>query len=228
MTPKDLLSNLPLEWALLLSPVSNTEKFKNLDSFISKSKNPVFPPVSNVFAAYQDNLINQIKVVIVGQDPYHGPNQAHGLSFSVKKGNRQPPSLKNMFKELESDLGIAPPENFMGELTHWSKQGVFLINSVLTVEKGKPNSHKNIGWEEFTDLTIQLISENSQNVVFVLWGKFAQKKEGLINTEKHFILKSAHPSPFSARNGFFGSKPYSRINEFLNKTNQNEIDWQIK
>lgn len=228
MSDSEIIAHLPIEWSILLSPVIKTEKFSILENTILSSEKNVYPPINEIFQAYQDNAIQQIKVVIIGQDPYHGFGQAHGLSFSVKHGNRQPPSLKNIFKELEADLGIPIPNKFTGNLSQWSKQGVFLINSVLTVENAKPNSHKNLGWEEFTDQTIQLISSLQNNVVFVLWGKFAQKKEALIDASKHLIIKSAHPSPFSARNGFFGSKPFSKTNTYLNQTNQKPINWAIK
>ena len=223
----NILDNLPTDWRTALNPIIKTDKFNLLLSEIKNSKSIIYPPTKDIFTAYISNPISQVKVVIIGQDPYHGQDQAHGLSFSVKQGNRQPPSLQNIFKELHSDLNMTPPDKLMGDLSSWAKQGVFLINSVLTVEKSSPNSHQALGWEEFTDYTIQLISKQQENVVFVLWGKFAQKKEALIDTSKHLIISSPHPSPFSARRGFFGSKPFSKINDYLKSTQQEPINWKI-
>ena len=171
---------------------------------------------------------DKVKVVILGQDPYHGPNQAHGLSFSVQEGVPHPPSLRNIFKELESDLQITPPNKTFGDLSKWASQGVFLLNAVLSVENGKANSHQGLGWEEFTDATIKLISEQCKNTVFVLWGGYAQKKSRLIDSSKHLVLKDPHPSPLSAYRGFWGSKPFSKINNYLKETNQTPINWDIK
>lgn len=227
MSTKEIKSKLPFEWAILLAPVLSTSKFLNLLTYLNSSTKNIFPPPSEIFTAYHHNDLKSIQVVIVGQDPYHGANQAHGLSFSVKKGNPHPPSLRNIFKEINSDLGLTIPNKLHGDLSHWSKQGVFLINSVLTVEEGNPNSHKGLGWEELTNHTINIISEHNENVVFILWGKFAQQKESLIDSSKHLVIKSAHPSPFSARNGFFGSKPFSKTNEYLIRTNQHPINWEI-
>ena len=165
-------------------------------------------------------------MVIVGQDPYHGINEAHGLSFSVQKGIKIPPSLKNIFKELKEDLNIDEPDN--GDLTKWAEEGVLLLNAVLTVEKDKPASHKNLGWERLTDYIIKKISDKNEPVVFILWGNFARNKKHLIDSSKHLIIESAHPSPFSARYGFFGSKPFSRTNEFLIKNNVKPINWDLK
>lgn len=227
MIRSSYISQLPVSWSLLLSPVISTPNFQILLSKLESSNKIIHPPIKETFTAYQLSEVNKIKVVIIGQDPYHGFQQAHGLSFSVKKGTPHPPSLRNIFQELKSDLGICPPSKTMGELTQWAQQGVFLINAVLTVEDHKANSHQNLGWEEFTDATIQTISEKNNHVVFVLWGGYAQKKTALIDESKHLILKSAHPSPLSAYRGFWGSKPFSKINSYLVNTNQLPIDWEI-
>lgn len=173
----------------------------------------IFPPKHDVFKALRLTDYDNIKIVILGQDPYHGTGQAEGLSFSVQDGIRKPPSLKNIFKELKDDLGIEEPES--GSLVKWSKEGVLLLNSLLTVEKDKPLSHKKLGWETFTDEIIKKINEKDTPVVFILWGAYARSKKEYITNPNHFIIESAHPSPFSARNGFFGSKPFSRANNFL-------------
>ncbi len=227
MARSSYISQLPVYWNLWLSPVINSPKFQSLLRKLETSKEQIYPPIADIFTSYQISELHQIKVVILGQDPYHGANQAHGLSFSVKQGNTRPPSLRNIFKELESDLNVVPPTKSMGELTGWAHQGVFLLNAVLTVEGGKANSHQNLGWEEFTDATIQLISAHTKNTVFVLWGTYAQKKAKLIDTNHHLIIKSAHPSPLSAYRGFWGSKPFSQINKYLEKHNQTPIDWKI-
>jgi len=221
---------LPQKWTHILKHVIDSNRFQDLIKWLDleMAHEVVFPPTANIFTAYSTNPIENIKVVIIGQDPYHGINQAHGLSFSVLKGDKQPPSLRNIFKELESDLGFpAPPKN-VGNLTYWSNQGVFLLNSVLTVTESKPNSHKNKGWEEFTDATIQAISKHHKNVVFILWGGFAQKKSKFIDQTKHLIIATPHPSPLGAYRGFWDSKPFSKTNTYLVDTNQTPIDWQIK
>ena len=186
----------------------------------------IYTKQNEVFNAFRYTDFNNVKVVIIGQDPYHGPNQAEGLSFSVSNEVLKPPSLQNIFKELESDLGIPFPKH--NSLKPWAKQGVLLLNAVLTVEEHKPTSHKDKGWERFTDDVIKIINKKQQPVVFILWGAFARSKKNLITNPKHLIIESAHPSPFSARNGFFGSKPFSRTNEFLRKHNLKEIDWRIE
>lgn len=185
----------------------------------------VFPPKESVLKSLQLTPIENIKVVILGQDPYHGEGEANGLAFSVNKGVRIPPSLKNIYKELKDDLGIEIPTH--GDLSNWAKQGVLLLNSVLTVIKDRPGSHKNIGWQEYTDSLISEISKNRDHVVFILWGNYAQSKTPLIDTNKHLIISSPHPSPFSARKGFFGSKPFSKTNEWLKKKGIKEIDWRV-
>tara|TARA_B100001057_G_scaffold385317_1_gene392021 strand:- start:312 stop:992 length:681 start_codon:yes stop_codon:yes gene_type:complete len=195
-----------------------------LRSEISKNK-IIFPPGKKIFNALNLTSFENVKVVILGQDPYHGYNQAHGLSFSVEKGIKPPPSLKNIFKELESDLGIKQPDH--GNLAKWCDEGVLLLNSILTVEKSKPASHANVGWERFTDEILSTLNSLKKNVVFILWGKKAQEKGRFINTDNHFVIKSTHPSPYSANNGFFGSKPFSKTNTYLKKNNIQEINWDL-
>ena len=216
------------KWDVLLSEEYNKDYFKSLIDFIKKEykEKKIYPPQNEVFNAFRYTDFDNIKVVILGQDPYHGPNQAEGLSFSVSNEVLKPPSLKNIFKELESDLGILFPEH--NSLKNWAKQGVLLLNAVLTVEEHKPTSHKDKGWEIFTDDVIKIINTKDQPVVFILWGAYARSKKSLITNPKHLIIESAHPSPFSARNGFFGSKPFSRTNEFLKKNSIEEIDWRIE
>lgn len=190
-----------------------------------ESSKKVFPPRKEIFRAFSLTPPNKVKVVIIGQDPYHGQGEANGLAFSVNKGIKLPPSLRNIYKELEDDLGIKAPTH--GDLSAWAKQGVLLLNSILTVRENTPGSHRKIGWEEYTDSIIQEISNSKKHIVFILWGKYAQKKKELIDSDKHLIIESPHPSPFSARKGFFGSKPFSRTNKYLRENNISEIDWQI-
>lgn len=185
----------------------------------------IYPPGSQIFHAFEATPFPQVKVVILGQDPYHGPKQAHGLSFSVQNGVHPPPSLINIFKELHEDVGTPIPHH--GHLEKWARQGVLLLNASLTVRAGEPMSHAKLGWEIFTNSVIEKISHLKKDVVFVLWGKFAQQKQALIDDKKHYIIKSAHPSPLSANNGFFGSKPFSKINQFLVKKGKDPIDWAI-
>jgi uracil-DNA glycosylase len=185
----------------------------------------IYPPEDEVFTAFRLTPLKEARVLILGQDPYHGPGQAHGLAFSVRPGVRPPPSLANIFKELKSDLGCRIPNN--GSLVPWAQQGVMLLNAVLTVREGQPNSHKGKGWERFTDAVIRLLAAREEPVVFVLWGSYAIKKAGLIDTTRHTIVQSVHPSPLSARRGFFGSRPFSQINAALTASGQAPIDWQI-
>lgn len=185
----------------------------------------IYPPGSLIFNAFNTTPFDKVKVVILGQDPYHGPGQAHGLCFSVQNGVQPPPSLINIFKELQDDIGIDPPAH--GNLTHWAQQGVFLLNASLTVRAGEPMSHSKIGWAQFTDTVIKTISNKKEHVVFLLWGKFAQEKKILIDETKHLILKAAHPSPLSANNGFLGCKHFSRTNEYLVKNGIDPIDWSV-
>jgi uracil-DNA glycosylase len=187
---------------------------------------PHYPPTQDIFKALKLTPFERIKAVILGQDPYHGKNQANGLAFSVNYDVKIPPSLRNIYKELNNDLGIQPPEH--GDLTKWAKEGVLLLNSILTVEPHKPASHRNIGWEEYTDEIIRVINNKKKNVVFMLWGNYAQEKGKYINRNKHLVIESSHPSPFSARKGFFGSKPFSRCNTYLKKNGIKNIDWEIK
>lgn len=220
---------LESSWLAVLKDEFEKEYFRKLKEFLKTEKakpEPIYPKNSDIFNAFELTPFNKVKVVILGQDPYHGTQQAHGLSFSVQKGIKPPPSLKNIFKELETDIvGFKSSEN--GDLTSWAKQGVLLLNTTLTVSAGKPGSHQKQGWEQFTDTVIKSISEGKENVVFILWGAFAQQKESLIDASKHFIIKSTHPSPFSAYNGFFGSKPFSKTNEYLDKNGLTGIDWSL-
>ena len=218
---------LPEDWQSKLKDEEKSPYFQELSKFIEeeRSKENIFPPEEDTFNAFKLCPFDDCKVVILGQDPYHGQGQAHGLSFSVRKGIKLPPSLKNIYKELESDLSITAPDH--GELSHWAEQGVLMINAVFTVKEKNANSHANKGWENFTDAVITKLSHKKENIVFVLWGKYAQKKAELIDEQKHFVLQTAHPSPFSARNGFFDSKPFSTINRELQKSAQRPINWQI-
>ncbi len=188
-----------------------------------KTHYTIYPAGKNIFNAYNTTPFDKVKVVILGQDPYHGPNQAHGLCFSVLNGVPYPPSLQNIFKELVDDIGCEYPKT--SELTHWAKQGVFLLNTVLTVRAGAANSHREKGWEHFTDETIKKISELRENVVFILWGRPAQNKERLIDTSKHYIIKAPHPSPLSAYRGFFGSRSFSKTNAYLKSKGISPISW---
>lgn len=186
----------------------------------------VYPKKEEYFAAFNQTPLDKVKVVILGQDPYHGPGQAHGLCFSVPSGMRHPPSLQNIFKELQSDLGVPYPKS--GSLISWAKQGVLLLNSVLTVEDGQAGAHANKGWEKFTDAAIQSVSQETTGVVFVLWGAYAIKKAALIDQNKHCIIQSVHPSPLSAHRGFMGSKPFSKINKALEQFGKSPIDWRVE
>ena len=216
------------KWDEYLSDEYKKEYFKELLEFVKneyKTKT-IYPKQNEVFNAFRYTDYDDLKVVILGQDPYHGPNQAEGLSFSVSNEVLKPPSLKNIFKELESDLKIPYPK--ANSLKPWAKQGVLLLNAVLTVEEHKPTSHKDKGWETFTDDVIKIINDKSEPVVFILWGAYARDKKKLITNSHHLVIESAHPSPFSARNGFFGSKPFSKANEFLKKNGIKEIDWRVE
>lgn len=186
---------------------------------------PVYPDMYDIFSAFHLTAYEDVKVVILGQDPYHGPGQAHGLSFSVKPGIAIPPSLQNIYQELHDDLGCRIPNH--GHLVKWAEQGVLLLNAVLTVRKDMPNSHRGIGWETFTGRVIEILNEREKPVVFILWGKNAQEKRPMITNPRHLVIESPHPSPFSANRGFFGSRPFSRTNAFLKKNGIPEIDWQL-
>lgn len=216
------------KWDEILKEEFEKKYFKDLITFVEneyKTKT-IYPYFPNVFNALKYTDYDDVKVVIIGQDPYHGTGEAHGLSFSVLEGVAKPPSLRNIFKELKDDLGINEPSS--GNLESWTKEGVMLLNSVLTVEKDKPASHQGKGWETFTDEVIKKINEKQTPVVFILWGSFAKSKKMLITNPIHCIIESAHPSPFSAHKGFFGTKPFSKANEFLKQNNIKEINWEIK
>lgn len=216
------------EWDLLLKDEYSKDYFKKLMNYVDfeYQNKIIYPMYKDIFNALKYTNYKDVKVVILGQDPYHGVGQAHGLSFSVQIGIPKPASLRNIFKELSSDLSISEPKH--GNLEKWAQEGVLLLNSVLTVEKSKPASHKGIGWEIFTDKIIEIINRKNDPVVFILWGNYAKEKRKLINNTKHLIIEAAHPSPYSAYNGFFGSKPFSKTNTFLKQHNKKEIDWEIK
>lgn len=215
------------DWDDLLKDEFEKEYYLNLRKFLINEykTQKIHPSMYDIFNALKFTPYKDVKVVILGQDPYHGPNQAHGFSFSVKPGVQTPPSLRNMFKELNSDLGCFIPNN--GFLEYWAKQGILLLNTVLTVREGQANSHKGKGWEIFTDRVIELLNKREKPIVFILWGRNAISKEALITNPIHKIIKSVHPSPLSATRGFFGSKPFSKTNDFLVSINKEPIDWQI-
>ena len=222
----ELFLFLPV-WAALLHDEIRQPYFKQLWGWLKQEyeRTVVYPPFDLIFSALHYTSYADTKVVIVGQDPYHGPGQAHGLSFSVQPGVRIPPSLVNMLKESASDIGTTMPQH--GCLIPWAKQGVLMLNTVLTVRQGQAASHRGMGWERFTDRIIQLLNEREQPVVFVLWGSFAQAKQAMIDTRRHGIVKGPHPSPLSAHRGFFGSRPFSQVNEWLRSRGETEIDWQL-
>lgn len=213
-----------MTWTEILAPIKNTEYFETLWQKVKNeyATTKCFPPKNQIFRAIELTTFDEVEVVIIGQDPYHNDFQANGLCFSVSDLVKAPPSLNNIFTELKDDLGIVKTSN---ELDSWAKQGVLLLNATLTVRAHEPNSHKDLGWEKFTDFIIKEISEKKENVVFVLWGAFAQKKASLIDETKHFIIQSAHPSPFSVYRGFYGSRPFSKINEYLISKNKKPINW---
>ncbi|MGR5328476.1 uracil-DNA glycosylase [Photobacterium damselae] len=216
-------------WQNFLQQQQQQEYFEQIQSYVANARQQgkvVYPPEDDVFSAFTATPLDQVKVVILGQDPYHGPDQAHGLSFSVKPGVKTPPSLANMYKELATDIdGFTIPEH--GYLQSWAEQGVLLLNTVLTVEQGNAHSHAKIGWETFTDKVIEHIDQECEGVIFLLWGAHAQKKGKKINTQKHHILKSAHPSPLSAYRGFFGCQHFSQTNTLLQAMNKTPITWQV-
>lgn len=209
-------------WDNILHDELQKSYFKYIKDFVKEERlsKTIYPPAQDLFNAFKLTDFNDIKVVILGQDPYHGEKEAMGLSFSVRRGVRTPPSLKNIFKELQNDLGIQRTDT---DLSDWAKQGVFLLNTVLTVEKDKANSHKDIGWEIFTDYVIKQINDKLDNVVFILWGRQARDKKRIITNPSHHVIESAHPSPLSAYSGFFGSKPFSRTNVYLKSKGKKEI-----
>lgn len=216
------------DWDKILKDEINKEYFKKLIALIKKEYaiKTIYPKQSEIFKAFRNTSYQDTKVVILGQDPYHGVNQAEGLSFSVKIGIQKPPSLQNIFKELNDDLGYPIPSH--GSLVSWTEEGVLLLNTVLTVEANRPASHKNLGWENFTDEVIKKLNEKTTPVVFILWGSFAKSKKVFITNPLHYIIESPHPSPFSAYNGFFGSKPFSKTNNFLISKGLTPINWEIK
>ncbi len=215
-------------WKQILSEEFDAPYFRELKQFLVEEKKEftIYPPGNQIFSAFDNTPFHEVKVVILGQDPYHGPGQAHGLCFSVSKGVKPPPSLKNIFRELRDDLGI--PEPVHGYLGSWARQGVLLLNATLTVRARQPGSHQNRGWEKFTDAAIVALSEKRSGLVFLLWGSYAQAKEAMIDTRKHHVLKAPHPSPFSAARGFFGCRHFSAANKLLREQGKEEINWTIQ
>ncbi len=226
-TRTSMLAELQNDWGQLLRKEQEKPYYKELLERVAEQyrEHAVYPPRDDVYRALELTPYEDVRVVILGQDPYHGAHQAHGLSFSVLPGIKLPPSLRNIFKELQDDIGCPIPDH--GFLEHWAKQGVLLLNSVLTVRQSSPNSHRKLGWESYTDKIISLLNDRETPVAFVLWGKPAQDKGRYIDQSKHFVLNSVHPSPLSAYGGFWGSKPFSQCNAFLRANGLNEIDWRI-
>lgn len=218
---------LPPSWQAVVGREFDEPYFQDLVKFVDeeRAQQKIFPPEDDVFSAFQLTPYDEVKVLLLGQDPYHGTGQAHGLCFSVRPGVEVPPSLNNMFKELAADLGHKRPNH--GYLVSWAKQGMLMLNAVLTVRASEPNSHKDRGWERFTDAVIRKVNDKEQPVVFVLWGGYAKKKKKLIDATRHQIIESAHPSPLSANRGFFGSRPFSSINQALTEVGQEPIDWEL-
>lgn len=220
--------DLPDDWLAVLGGEFEQPYMQNLKAFLAQEKaqgKVIYPHSSDWFNAFKYTPLDQVKVVILGQDPYHGPDQAHGLCFSVRPGVKTPPSLVNIYKELQSDLGVQPVNH--GYLTSWAKQGVLMLNAVLTVEQANAASHQKKGWEQFTDKVIHIINEQLDGVVFLLWGSYAQKKASFVDQNKHLVLKSVHPSPLSAHRGFFGNRQFSQANEFLISRGKQPINWQL-
>ncbi len=226
MTEKSDIKIEP-SWKENLAPILAEPYMRDLrDTVRQRYQDPtkaIYPDPKNLFNAFDSCPFDKVAVVILGQDPYHGIGQAHGLCFSVPEGTNSPPSLQNIFKEIQSDLGTTPPPN--GDLTRWAAQGVFLLNAILTVEARKPTSHRDIGWEQFTDDVIRLLSDKRDNLVFLLWGNFAKQKQHLIDESNHCILTAPHPSPYSAASGFFGCKHFSQANDYLKQHNKQPIEW---
>lgn len=223
-----LSNDLPEQWRELLSAEFDKKYWPKLETFVGEERasQTVFPPKAEVFSAFEACNYDDVKVLLLGQDPYHGEGQAHGLSFSVRPGVKIPPSLRNVYKEMADDVGTFIPNN--GYLMPWAEQGVMLLNAVLTVRASTAASHRSKGWEKFTDAVIKKLNERDKPMVFLLWGGFAKKKARFVTNDQHLVIESTHPSPLAVRSGgFFGSKPFSRINEFLKANNQSEIDWQI-
>lgn len=213
-----------MEWKDVFETIKQENDFSSLEETLEEKyrTGAVFPPRGEIYTAFELTPFEAVKVVIIGQDPYHGEGQSHGLAFSVNEGVKVPPSLRNMYKELESDLGI---KRTKGNLKDWAEEGVLLLNTVLTVDAHQAHSHRGLGWEKFTDGVIRKVSENLEDVVFILWGKPAQQKEKLIDTTKHHVIKSTHPSPLSAYRGFFGTQPFSRTNDYLESHGREPVDW---
>ncbi len=218
---------LPAPWRPVLGAEIEKPYFQELQRFLAEERraHQVFPPEPDVFSAFSLTPPERVRVLLLGQDPYHDDGQAHGLCFSVRPGIKPPPSLNNIYKELESDVGARRPKH--GHLVAWAEQGVLMLNAVLTVRAHAPNSHKDRGWETFTDEVIRKVNEREEGVVFLLWGGYAQKKEKLVDTRRHTVIKGVHPSPLSAKNGFFGSKPFSAVNRALEASGKPPIDWQL-
>ena len=214
-------------WSEVLSDEFSKQYFIKLETFVEEERKSqkIYPPKDQVFTAFDLTPFEDVKVLLLGQDPYHGPGQAHGLSFSVREGIKIPPSLRNIYKEMESDVGCSVPKH--GYLIPWAKQGVMMLNAVLTVRHKSANSHKNKGWEKFTDAVIKKLNDRDEQVIFLLWGGYAKKKADLIDTNRHKIISAPHPSPFSARTGFFGSKPFSKINSLLEEAGHQPVNWQL-
>ena len=220
-------NKLPPDWRRALQDALANPAFTRLQAYVEQERahHTVYPPEEDLFSAFQLTPYDAVKVLVLGQDPYHGPGQAHGLAFSVRPGVRPPPSLVNIFQELHADLGLPVPRD--GSLVPWAEQGVLLLNAVLTVRQATPNAHAGQGWEAFTDAVIRAVSDKAEPVVFVLWGAYAQKKKKLIDERKHVILAGPHPSPLSASRGFFGSKPFSHTNQELKKRGREPVDWRL-
>lgn len=214
-------------WKEALSEEFQSDYFFGLKDFLilEKKRYRIYPPGSDIFSAFNYTPFGSVKVVILGQDPYHGKGQANGLCFSVNEGIRKPPSLQNIFKEFHSDLGLSVPES--GNLEKWAQQGVLLLNATLTVRAAQAGSHQNKGWEQFTDSIIRKLSDEKEHLVFILWGNYARAKKSMIDTKKHFIVESPHPSPFSAHSGFFGSRPFSKTNKYLVQVGKEPINWAL-
>jgi uracil-DNA glycosylase len=222
-----LPADLDASWLEALTPETAKPYWDELQSFVAqeRAEHTVYPPAADVFNAFRYTPLDRVKVFLLGQDPYPGPNQAHGLCFSVRPGVRLPGSLRNIYQELKDDLGIKPVKH--GYLASWARQGILMLNACLTVRADAPNSHAGKGWEQFTDAAIRAVNDLKHPVVFLLWGAYAQKKLKLIDEKRHVVIKSAHPSPLSASNGFFGSKPFSQVNDALEKHGQTPINWQL-
>lgn len=228
LTPDgSLAAPFPHDWEEALGGERRKPYFRTLSSFLAqeRARHKVYPSEADMFSAFRLTPLSKVRVLILGQDPYHGPGQAHGLAFSVKPGVPTPPSLQNVFKELHTDLGVPVPRH--GHLDHWAEQGVLLLNAVLTVRAGQANSHQGKGWELFTDAAIRAVNARTEPAVFVFWGRSAQRKVKLVDSSRHFVLVGAHPSPLSAHQGFFGSRPFSRINTYLKEHGRPTVDWSL-